>query len=229
MPAPRHIRITLSGIFGPATAPLEEWNTGFALAVPNTVVRTKQELADITQIVLDNYGALIGSIEPIAALTNIRAADVADTGKYSRNADGSFAMHDRPTEQRNGLLAAPTRPLQTALAITLLTSAPGPTGRGRMYLPAPTGALGTDARLAEVDATRHAERTRLFLQQIDTALQLSTSPGHRVAVASGGSVTKGIAPSSRVVEKVGAGRVLDTQRRRRGDLAEDRIDQVFVR
>lgn len=221
MPAPAHLRLTFSGVFGSVASPTEEWSINFSAAKGGGADITLSQLAPLATSLRTAWQT---HMPPRTAtgtiLTRVRVAGIGANGLVQRDASGAYLQGDDVVGGQGSGVSS--MPLQIALAVTLHSEAGGPTGRGRVYLPAPvTGALGADGRLSTTVRDGYNTSLKAFLDACNVSLN-GTSAGARIVVASGGSVTKGIPPALRPVTRISVGRVLDTQRRRRGKLPEER-------
>jgi hypothetical protein len=107
-----------------------------------------------------------------------------------------------------------THPFQTATVLSLRTSLPGASGRGRLYFPATGVALSTTLRLSTADVTSHLSGAGTLMSAMNTAVR-ATFPG-----AIGLSVWSRKNLAAQVCFTLQMGDVLDTQRRRRDTLVE---------
>lgn len=135
-------------------------------------------------------------------------------GKYT-NADGSNTHLVSPgIATAQGRLALPA---QCTMAVTWETDiVRGRGARGRIFPPnnPNTGVnseVGADGRVSTVIAAAIAEGAKTLLDELNVDL------GNWTAV-----VWSQIAQEARVIERASVGRVVDTQRRRRSSLAEER-------
>lgn len=163
-------------------------------------------------------------------LLEVKVARIGTDGKYDPDDPDSASYFPSPTGGAGTPLAASAPQLTTA--VTLLTAKPrGLASKGRIYPPPSTlWALGTDGRISTSVADQLAASIKRLINDIN-ALTLVTN----VAVFSRG---KGVPtynsaknrieysyPNAGAVENVtgvGVGRVIDTQRRRRRQLADAR-------
>lgn len=104
-------------------------------------------------------------------------------------------------------------PPQCSMVISLLTGRPGASYRGRMYWPLLTG-LMTTAGKSSLPAQSVADN---FAQWVGNIGSLSSGDAGEAAIA---SVSKGVVTP---VTSVSIGDVVDTQRRRRDNLVENRF------
>lgn len=101
-------------------------------------------------------------------------------------------------------------PQEVAVAVTLRADNPGPAGRGRMFLPAPTvAAVTATGRLTDILAGQAAQNIAdmIFSFQGNALTVVLSSKGR----------------ADRTVTAVDAGNVFDAQRRRRDKLVEVRF------
>ncbi len=218
MPPPLHYQVSFSGVFGLVATPWEIFVHGLSLTIPNGLAGTKDELSTFA-IACQNAWAnnLAALISPEVRLTNVRVAVVEDTGRVRRDAAGAFVQVDRAFVVAG--LGGPVLPPQVAMAVTMDTTRPGRTGRGRFYIPGPTLGALADGRLTTASQGNFADRAKTFVDGVNTAAV--ALGGARVCVASGGSVKEGLPPATYLVNQVRVGRVADTIRSRRNDLNEE--------
>lgn len=211
MPTPAHTRITWSGVFGSVAEPLETWQFGVNVGpVAFASADAREDAAQACHVAWVDH--LAPRVRAQVSLTNVRVAQVLETGLVSKNGDGQYNQADDPRTApgSGGVIALP---FQVALCISLVTARSGPEGKGRFYLPGPNVQLETDGRISAAAATSHATSAAAFLGAVDLAIAGSGGASGNPVVAS----SKGFLSP---VTGVRVGRVLDTQRRRRGDLAE---------
>lgn len=227
MPAPRHFRITYSGVFGTPASPIEEWSMGLsAIAIP-TGDYPLSYIQGAANAVAPLWGTHLGSIvSGITSLTRTRVSLIGPDGKTERTPEGAYAHADNMTTF--GGAGSTILPLQTAAVVSLESAFEGPTGRGRFYLPGPSGTVGNDGLWAAATQTAQLNAAEAFVNAINAALEgeswgINDPNFGRLCVASGGSALQGLSPALRPVTRVGVGRVPDTQRRRRGDLLEQKV------
>lgn len=224
MPAPRHCRLSWRGIWGTTAQAVEEWSMGLSSIITPTDEPSLAELGQIaTALIVPWQTHLAGQLSSAARLTEVEIAVVGSNGKYERTASGAY---------KRGLAAADAsssgtenHPLQVSLAVSLTTSMDGPTGRGRFYLPTPTLGTLTRGRISTTRQTDLANSCENFVSAVNDVMD---GPGWTatygvVCVASGGSATRNLAPALHPVNGVAVGLAVDTQRRRRGDLAEEKV------
>lgn len=210
MPKPAHMRATFSGTIGNG---LEEFavNVNFTPAVPGTDAELDEEAGVARTAFLTHLAPLYTNR---LILTEARIASVDGTGHYLTRDDGSYQVGINSTPQGGSGVTATNgiQALQVALCVTLLTARPGPTGKGRIFLPWPdTIGLGTDFRITEAQATTVATASKAFLNALK-----NVSESYKPAVVS----SKGYAS---LITGVRVGRVPDTMRSRRGDLLEQPV------
>lgn len=221
LPAPEHYRATWKGTFGATGAGGDIWAFNLAFA-PGGTQLSKAQLVTLAGQFRAAYSSstLAAAMGNHAALTDVRIAKVAATGKVARSVvDGSYEQGDSaPAAPVVGGSTADRHPPQVAVVVSLATATPGATGRGRFYLPGPAVTIGTDGLMSQSTATTLAGYAKTF---IDTLNSAATTAGiGRCVVASGGSVLQGISPGLRPVTRVRVGRAADTMRSRRSALLE---------
>lgn len=218
MPAPAHVRITWSGIFGTVAAPVDDWQFGLKASlgtfndVPTNPIATS---------LFGCLSQLDGAYGSNVIATSCKAVIMGADGKYMTNTEtGAYFLGEhngtRPgTSQDTGPM-----PLQVSLAVSLVTALNQPVGRGRFYLPTPaTGGLTTEARvMTTARRDQYVAMAKGFIDAVNAVLAPINS---EVVVASAGSVKKAIPPTLRPVTSVRVGRRVDIQRRRARDIDEE--------
>jgi len=113
-------------------------------------------------------------------------------------------------------------PPQAAVVVSILTNTPGASGRGRIYWPSMGYTLGTTGRLGTpAPATLLADFKSYFLGMRSDLAAAFPTIGFDLAVRSKTTHTTPHAVSLRL------GNVMDTQRRRRDNLAEAYVSTTF--
>lgn len=222
MPAPQHYRVTWSGVFGTLALPVEEWSMGLSLGpVDGSPFLTRADLEADLNAFSDAWVELQAGVGNNCHLTETTLALVDATGHTPREASGAFIQAKGLGTALSGT-GTSGMPLQVALVISQHSLTAGATGRGRFYLPSPVpGTVASDGRMSVATRDAHLLRATAFCNAVQN---LAVTNGYgTLVVASSGSASQGIAPGLRPVINVSVGRVLDTQRRRRGDLEEERL------
>lgn len=214
----RHNVLTLFGSL-PAG---EIWQTSFKFAgdtVPFPVIL--DEVTELQGFVNDDSAGgawstkLTALFAPLnqanALLQGIRASAVNDSGRVTATADRSFSI---------GGTGVGAMPNQIAVVGSLLSATPGPTGRGRVYLPASgiTITPSTGAMANPTTATVNTALAGLVDKIVATANAAGASGSYHVVVASSGGLSA--APANHIVTTVKVGSIPDTQRRRRNRMRE---------
>lgn len=226
MPAPRHYDVLFTGTLGVEASPAEVWSFGLSVDAPDTLTT-----ADLDAIANDLVTAPTGgsptawsqiasSIQQTAILRRVRVVSIANDGKYERDASGAYIMGERKVLNYGASAEAP-KPWQISLAVTLHTAVPGATGRGRFYLPMPTGSIGDDGLMTAAAADTHRTNAVALMDNILGSFRAIT-PSADIVVASAGSALRGIPARLNKVNGVSVGRRFDVQRRRAGSLSEKR-------
>lgn len=210
-----HLLVTFGGPIGTR----EQWQCGFRMGHVGSDYYPAEfatlEEADFDGIgtwhISGANGAAIGSP---AKLTWVKAALIGKDGRYV--VDAKTWGKNQMTGQTSPL------PFQACYAVTLWDGASvGKHHRGRFYVPLPTFLVGqSDGLMSEAQAQGAQQAAHNMLTAVKTAVNART-PSVEVVIASAvGSGTQN------VVSKIGVGRVLDTQRRRREALndAKNYID-----
>lgn len=222
MPAPQHIRMIWEGVFGSPSLPEETWQ--FGLSAPPLALDDADTTpyAEHQAEMLTFWNNVRQLLVTSVVLTNTRVALVGPDGRYTRTQSGRYAMSDTARNSPGASANTGRYPSQVALAVSLQSDLPGPTGRGRFYLPGPNQLVDPFRMTTAVrDTTLTALRTAL--DGLDGALKVITpGTGLGLVIASGGSAVQGVAPGLRQVTSVGLGRRLDIQRRRGDDMDEDK-------
>lgn len=220
---PPHMRLTYTGFLGTTAAQVEQFSFGINFDLgPTADVPTPSERSTFLSAALTAYTTNINPrIGAAAKLTRVRLAQVNDDGKTARETSGQYKHTDLEVAALTGGATTLT-PYQIALAVSLQSAMPGPTGKGRFFLPVPN-LSGFDAGTGTIDdATRDVWATGCR----DFLIALNQSAGNlwtgSVAVASGGSASRGLPAAMHKVTHVGVGRAPDTMRSRRRDLSESR-------
>lgn len=209
MPADRHTLLTWKGVFGSAASPLEEWQVSLKTGwgTEDASLANGTTAANALKGLFQTHLMTLMPPSVILRVCDIRA--IGADGKQLRNASGGFegvGLSDTAPFAGTGT-ASPLLPPQCAVVVSLQSERAGATGKGRFFLPAPAGAMGTDYRLTALAQENLATGVKNFLNALNPTYG-------QVRVYS----TKGT-PGSRVVS-IRVGRAIDTQRRRRGDLLE---------
>jgi hypothetical protein len=190
----------------------ETWSCGLRLSEINTGPWPDTDAAAMLPAVataIEAFHARPASmISAFCNLTFVKLNPINVSGHY-----------DLPTT--NELVIAPESggsstnlyPNQVALVASLVTAVTrGPAHAGRIYLPMPTAALGTDGEISSGDRDTIKGSLNTLLTQLNAVRST-----YAVAVHS----RKAGAPAQRIVTGWKVGRVLDTQRRRRKSLVEN--------
>lgn len=164
-------------------------------------------LADL-QAAIDGWWTTVNVIGSAAWLQTIKYNGVGVDGKYLQD---YTVRYDYPTPRAGN--GAVTHPNQIALVATLETGLTrGLAHRGRIFLPAPPIAVGTDGKISQASAQGCATTVANLINAIN-----AVPAAGRVIVAS--AVREG---AWRPVTGVSIGRTLDTMRSRRTSVTEAR-------
>ncbi len=210
MAVPAHYRLIFSGHTAGTVGPVEEWSWAVKGSSRPTAGNTTDPLslkaaADAGKAA---YGAHLAGLFPSwVVLSRVRCSGHVEGGLTMTNASGAYMQHD-VTGNLPGTGNGPVAyPLQTALVVSLISQRSGATGKGRVYLPPPALGLDGNFLLPQPGVSNVASKFGSFLVALRQEFGL-------VDIVS----SKGYASTVRTVK---VGRVLDTQRSRRGGLAEE--------
>jgi hypothetical protein len=213
---PAHTRLTFEGHVGPSSSAVtERWS--FSLhAVDDAAIVGATE---VTLNALANSAAVAydANIQPNMPnnchFTRCKVASIGADGLYRTRADGSYIAGEWEGTSTGGQ-AASSMPLQVALCVSLVTPRSGPTGKGRFFLPWPAVSLDAgDRKIPTAQLQPIVDDCAAFLGA------LNDLAGINVAVVS----SKGYSSD---VTALRIGRVPDTLRSRREDVAEGYITQA---
>jgi hypothetical protein len=209
----QHIRMTVTGRFDTSAnfgEDFEGWSYRLNLSDPATAADPVDEAgtaADMANDVLAFHVDPVTRISNVARLREVKFARIGADGKYI--SDPRILTFDAPGG--GGALKYPT---QIACAVSLLTARRGGTGRGRIYLPAPTLSLGGNTgRVVDSEQQALAVRVQTFLNNLNNGSGVG-APEPRVVIAS----TRGYNSD---VTGCRVGQVLDTMRSRRTSILEN--------
>lgn len=115
--------------------------------------------------------------------------------------------------------ATPKYPPQVTCCVTTVAQNNGPAKFGRFFLPCFGLGMGGDKRLSIANADGVAAQASTFVKDVSAAVDLPTNPANAAMV----NVSKIGDGTKQDVHHLEVGRVLDTQRRRRNALLEERV------
>lgn len=199
-------RVTVSGVFGSIQNPKEIWSWGFQLggfAAPNPT-----QYEQIEQRIEQLHGDANAKIGNKAFLLSVKFSEVGADGLVIGN---PYVVE--PINPIPGGGGASPYPWQVSVGVGLRTRQRGPSKRGRFYLPAPT------VPISDTDGTISVGNVGTITGAVGDALY----DINQIAKQQAGVVGIVVASSrgyNTVVKDVSVGQVLDTQRRRRGELEE---------
>lgn len=211
-----HLHITWGG----PLALSEEWSTGirYAKALPNALGHetTHEDLVAVPLTVLwgalttwfnsGNGGAAIGSL---AQLSWLKVARIDVQGHYLE--DPRFVSYAPVTPGVTTQLTP-----QDCYVVSLRSDQSlGEANYGRMYIPTPTWNVGqNDGLITEVQAAAARTAARTLINAMTDAIQTANEDLVPVIMSKKGTGT------TKMITRIGVGRVMDTQRRRRSKLQE---------
>lgn len=218
MARPAHTLVEFSGVFGSASAPIEEWSFGLRCS-GNVAAASLQSTANAALVA---YELEMGQgMRTDTHLTRVRVANITGTeasqgaGRIALNGDGSYQLADATGDVAGSVSAVTPLPTQTALVASLITSRNGPTGKGRIFLPFP----GVDLDAGRLVTVGAAESIRDRVVDFLSTLNSIGTLGPVSVVSSLGYTSP--------VTGVRVGRVPDTQRSRRNRRDEGYVTASF--
>lgn len=218
-----HMRVTLSGSMTGQVVTPEIFACGFALGDPTGGPSISLGSVASTTAIVNACKAFWArpttGISTQACLRDVTVALIGPDGRVGRQPDGSYLQRKTEfgvTEVKGGG-GTDVKPYQVALAVSLSSALGSGAHKGRFYLPSPSMPLEPDGRMLQGYSDGVATSVVTLFQAINTALG---ADGERVAIASSGSVLKGLPAKNYPVVAVRVGRVLDTIRSRRNALDE---------
>lgn len=196
--------------WGGKLAAEETWSCGLRLqgmAGSDDVTTAQGNLEDFAELVRLFCTNSQSWHNGLCSLDWVKANAIGPDGKYSQ---AYTNLHEFSPAIDLGTGAAPS---QLAVAVTLRTAVSrGRAHAGRFYIPTGFTTVQADGRMGQADAQNIAGAAAAFIQGINVQVT-----GYKVAVFSP------LEPIARAVTRVEVGRVVDTQRRRRNQLAEDYV------
>lgn len=204
-----------------ASAGGEVWsiNPRYATSGDGPVTAYADLLAWTTAIAALNSNAvwpttLLGLLSSSGSITAVRAEYIDAEGNLAQAAETTL-----PTPATGS--GVPSKPQQTAWCVSLLTGRPGRSYRGRLYLPAWSNP-SLDAGFRVVAASRTTTLTAFnsWLRAVGDACPTAGTQGPVVVSQTRGTLA--------FVTQVQLGDILDTQRRRRDSMVEQRTTQNLV-
>jgi hypothetical protein len=205
MPFPRtHVYLTFSG---DAFTQQEIWQTGLRLDASE--LPTTAELEDLSDAYATLHADAAAGIGNAVRYLGIKAALIGPDGKYPNDTESIEYL--RPTPLVGGGPGIGVPQLSTVLTLNT-TRTRGKGSVGRMYLPSSAFTPQPDGRMAVPTATALAQAGADFIDAIN-----SIGAGAATVFGSTGAGT------AFPVAGVRAGRVIDTQRRRRSAITEEYV------
>lgn len=215
-------RVTISGtMFGGA----EEWSTGFFMGQESADAQdySEQAATDILTAWRTFFEAPGSNISAAYLTTQVKVAAIAADG----HTETDQVYYAYPATELNGNVSAITLPPQCTVAVTLLSDRPrGKASKGRMYLPGfavmPSSSTG---KIGSTQVGTMADNLKTFF---DTLVGDVDIPDQLILAARGTGPVPGLTAQNDFVETIRVGDVIDTQRRRRNQLAETYTARVLA-
>lgn len=143
------------------------------------------------------------------------------TARLISTAGVTLLQSESATTADPGNAPGQTAPNQSALVVSLRTSAAGRRGKGRFYMPFVAPVFGTaDDRVPDASLNPLVTATAVFISALNALTEGGTGP-FPIAVQS-----RAIPASDPPVTRIAIGNVVDTQRRRRNAVREVYIESV---
>ena len=174
----------------------------------------------VDQANLDTACDAIAALTPNAFLTGFMSTSLQITGaKVEVRDDSNDALIAISQSVRGTPLSGTTSALrgaQNAIVLSLRTTTPGASGRGRLYWPAVGTGVDTQLRFGSGAVSDFLSGMKTYLGAMDAALTSAFT-----GIAFDLSVRSKTTLTTPHVNKLQAGNVPDTQRRRRDAMIED--------
>lgn len=202
-----HQLVTLSGTFGAVSTPVENWSYSLAFApYEGFDVDTAPGYAES---IADAWATTLGTVmKPSQHLTKVRIAKHVLGGNVGRTLDGGYTQGDWVGDKPGSSGGSALYPPQVCLVASLVTPRAGASGKGRIFLPAPPVGLDASYRIDATDAASVATKLASFINSCQ-------------AIVDGASIVSSTKGFDSPVIGIRVGRVLDTHRSRRTDMAEE--------
>lgn len=202
----QHLYLTWGG---PSCQDGESWQSGLRFPVPTYPGSTQLEDVDLAI-----YTWLSDPQTACSGLFRHAWTKLAVIGTDGRYPDDVDALLYEKTPGTVG--SGNGHPPQCSVAVTTLTERTRGRGvRGRMYLPGNNSTIADDGRISVTAATNIATRTAQFIDEVTDLMGVPAAVFSEVG-----------AGAYNPIVAVGVGRVVDTQRRRRRSLVEDRQEAL---
>lgn len=202
----------------------EKWSVNPCFGETLNVADWDQSKGDATAtaIGLLPLGTAMGKAKgDAAALVKVRLERRTDSNVLIGAAEANWAPS-------SGGSTASIHPYQTSVVLSLRSTTPGRSGRGRLYWPA-TGATlsGSTLRLSSPTTAELAAGAGTYLKAIQTALHDGLDPSPSFGLYHELNVFSPTHNTRAKVSRLEVGDVLDVQRRRRDSLVENRASVAY--
>lgn len=207
------VRVVMSG----STFPLESFSVGLNLIASGGVARapTDTELDAIVTACSAWFSSGGAKVASLVKLRTVKANLIAVTGKYAN--PSVTLLRDLVTPVSGGNMGVCAPQLTTVLTFTTGAQR-GAASKGRMFPPLCAPGLQEDGRLSVAVCQEMANAGAILVNSLNLCM-----PGHAVGIVSDVGVGQ-----QRSVKGVQVGRVIDTQRRRRRSMPEERVPATTV-
>lgn len=218
MPYQPHVMVRCNGTIGSPANPAEIFSYGVSMAA-NTLPEAPTEVDAIVAACVAYHGRAGTAINSLARLTEVAISLVQPDGVY---ADGRPKQKQAGDTIRRAVVqggAAPNstvHPYQVAYRVSLDDGVRGVGHRGGWYVPFPGWQLDGGTGLVENTVAAAArDSAKTWLAALTAARGAPPVPGKSAVIIASGK------NGNLFVSRLRVGRVLDTIRSRRNDLAED--------
>lgn len=199
---------------------------GEVWSINPTIDPTGEFPGGVDQSKLDSAAAAIAALSPGAALISMMSTAITITGARLEVRDDvtdallAISIAVRATPLAGG--GTPLRGAQSALVFSLRTDTPGGSGRGRLYWPCIATAVDAQLRIAQATVLTAVDGMGLYLHAMEAALGTAFNP-----ILFDLGVRSKTTKTTPHVNKIQAGNVIDTQRRRRDKMIETYSTAAF--
>ncbi len=199
---PPHSLVTFSGDISSETQVYEQWSFSLRCATDGlmTIAQAVTNAAAARTAWINGIGVILPSQ---VRLNKVLVADVGAFDIWRQDAGGGYIKGESTSVTRATGAVGPQLPLQSALAISLVTARAGSTGKGRFFLPLTQETLAADGRLNTARIGPIRSNAKAFINEINAIATL----GNVVVSSSKGYES--------FVTGVRVGYVVDTLRSRR--------------
>ncbi len=223
MAVPQHILVTFRGHMGLSTSERETWSFGLRFT-PGAQPGNPFSASGFEQADLDSMRARYSTFHNSVDARVSSFAFFREARAYEIGTDGRSMSEPLVSSQTviGGYLTTPQLPWQNSVAVTLDAGYPAKGRFGRFYLPPQCLTIEDTGLVSLTQATGVRTAVSSLLNDLSNLAGLDLGFGLVVIGRTGVEGTR------RNVESVRVGRVVDTQRRRRRQVAENYLTIPFT-